>query len=613
MFDQLRKTNCPQNIFKLILSYVEDRRCVLKYGEAESSISMTTGCIQGSVCGPTFWNLVLDELLNQQLPDGCHIQAFADDVFLLVEGTTAEDASRRSSEALGKILDWGEGVKLKFSPPKTQLITFTPFKTKAKMKVTMGTEDLLPSSSIKLLGVVLDDQLNFIKHARSVVLKAQKVFRSLCKFVRPTWGVHPQNVETIYKHVIEPMVTYAAGIWGPAVERDSVKHVLRSFQRTFAIRAIRGFHTVSAVSAIALAQFTPLHLKVKEVWAIENVKATGDHPELPGDVVLERRAKPGSLLHPSERVAIQFLTAKSQEDADRLASPTNIYTDGCKFEDGDTGAAYVVLHPNGRKEVRKHRLDHACSVFQAELLALDEAVLWVLKHKPGDVTIYSDSESSLKALQQRSNSHPLVRTIHQKISSVLKSSPSSLRFVWVKAHIGVLGNEAADEAAKQAAKIHKAKEYTNFPLSHAKRAIRQELRQEWEDEYTSSVRGPTTRGWFPTLKDIARYKSSSDGLSFETTQFLSGHGFHREYLHRFKLSPTNICPCGGDENQSVLHLMSSCPRYLVDRQEHLGLCSEMGASPFNMIDVLKHPHLVSSFNNLITVIVRSLKAFNTLV
>ena len=514
------------------------------------------------------------------------------------------------NDALKTVLEWGKSNKLKFSPTKSQLITFTPFKTKAKLSVKMGIEDILPSSSMKLLGVTLDEHLNFIKHARAVILKAQKVFKSLCKYVRPTWGVHAQNVETIYKHVIEPMVTYAAGVWGAAVERDSVKRILRSFQRTFAIRAIRGFHTVSAVSAIALAQFTPLHLKVKEVWLIENVKSSGRHPYLPEDVELERRSKPGSLLHPSERVAITYHEARSQEEADSHASSYNIYTDGSKLENDDTGSAYVVLHPSGRKEVRKQRLDQACSVFQAELLALDEAVLWVQKHKPKDVSIYCDSQSALKALQQRSNTHPLVNSIHQKLSTLF--STSSITFIWVKAHIDIHGNELADEAAKQAATAHKAKAYTDFPLSHAKRHIRQDLHEEWVEEYGSSERGPTTRRWFTALKDILKYKQLSDGLCFETTQFLTGHGFHREYLHRFKISPTDVCPCGENVTQTVTHLLSACPRYLRERQDHLGLCLEMGASPFIMKDILQHRHLTVSFNDLITKIVRSLKSFNIL-
>lgn len=76
---------------------------------------MTQGCVQGSICGPTFWNLILDELLEQRLPYGCHLQAYADDVMLLVEGKTASDIEERANDALAIIQAWGERVKLEFS------------------------------------------------------------------------------------------------------------------------------------------------------------------------------------------------------------------------------------------------------------------------------------------------------------------------------------------------------------------------------------------------------------------------------------------------------------------------------------------------------------------
>ena len=59
---------------------------------------MTKGCIQGSVCGPTFWNLILDDLLNIDLPEGCYIQAFADDVFLLVDAVDVDNLSTMASD-----------------------------------------------------------------------------------------------------------------------------------------------------------------------------------------------------------------------------------------------------------------------------------------------------------------------------------------------------------------------------------------------------------------------------------------------------------------------------------------------------------------------------------
>ena len=284
---------------------------------------MTRGCVQGSVCGPTFWNLILDELLETTFPEGCHFQAFADDVLLLVTGKDTNTVQRVTNEALSIIAEWGAGVKLKFSANKTKMVAFTPEATRATILmegVTIEFED-----QFSLLGVIIDNKLKFGAHVRSVIRKATNIFKSLCKYVRPTWGVHPENVTIIYQQVIQPIITYAAEVWGQAAELQYNRRILRSFQRTFAIRAIRGFHTVSAVSSLALAGFTLLHLKIREVYQIGKVKSTGRAPDIPEDVQLESRVCPEELTHPSRRRNFVLNTATNQAEVD--ASPhTPIYT-----------------------------------------------------------------------------------------------------------------------------------------------------------------------------------------------------------------------------------------------------------------------------------------------
>lgn len=125
LHDRLRKTSCPQNLHQLIQSYLTGRRVQLDLLNASASKSMSKGCVQGSVCGPTFWNLILDSLLEMDLPTGCHIQAYADDVMLLVSRATCGEVQSSANAALDLISEWGSSVKLTFSPAKTSAIAFT--------------------------------------------------------------------------------------------------------------------------------------------------------------------------------------------------------------------------------------------------------------------------------------------------------------------------------------------------------------------------------------------------------------------------------------------------------------------------------------------------------
>ena len=599
IFERLRRTQCPINIFRLIQSYFIGRAVSLTYGDAECTKAMTRGCVQGSVCGPTFWNLVLDELLELPLPEGCHIQAFADDVLLLVRGKDTSCVQEAVNRALQIIGDWGDSVKLAFSPTKTQAVPFTPDAT--QVNIAMNGVQVPFSDSFKLLGVIIDKNLRFADHVRSVVRKASNIFKNLCKFVRPTWGVHSENVSIIYRQVIEPIITYAAEVWGSVVKYEYVRRHLRSFQRTFAIRAIRGFHTISAVSALALARFTPLHLKIKEVHDIGRVKRTGVSPDIPDDVRLESRARPEELLHPSKRRLIPLHTANNQVEADALASATNIYTDGSKSDAG-VGAAFVVKH-NGSNLLKKFKLNSLCSVFQAELLALSQALRWCVQHLESDATVFSDSLSGLNALSHPSNTNQLVNECRKHLEDIR----FHIKFVWVKAHVGITGNEEADVAAKAASTSHNASAYNAFPLSLAKRIIRSNNYEEWAEEYRRATTGSGTKFWLPTLPDVHRAMEVMEA-SFQLTQILTGHGFHKEYLHRFKITPDALCPCDGRTIQSLDHLIKDCNRFASERLGYRTQCTLIRAREYDISTT--DADALNLFQEYATSIIDQLKAFN---
>ncbi|CAG4958287.1 unnamed protein product [Parnassius apollo] len=237
LFHRLRHIQCPNNIFGLIQDYVRDPEVILDHARRRVTKTMSKGCIQGSTCGPVLWSIILDELLDARLPAGCHIQAFADDVLLVVTAASVGELESAANLALHHIVEWGRRVKLAFGPTKTKLIAFTPKANVASINMDGHRLSFVPE--VKLLGVILEEKLNFGKHVKHVIKKAVRIFNTLCMYSRPTWGAHPENISTIYHQVIVPTITYAAGIWLHVAQ----KRALGSMQRGFAIKAIRGFRT----------------------------------------------------------------------------------------------------------------------------------------------------------------------------------------------------------------------------------------------------------------------------------------------------------------------------------------------------------------------------------
>ncbi|GBO22192.1 hypothetical protein AVEN_211761-1 [Araneus ventricosus] len=120
-----------------------------------------------------------------------------------------------------------------------------------------------------------------------------------------------------------------------------------------------------------------------------------------------------------------------------------IYTDGSKMDEG-TGSAYDLQKNYGIIASWKGKLDHSSSVFQAEILAIKMAIEAAFSlHRP--IKIWTDSLSSLIVILNPKTHHSMVREIH-----TLLLSHKNIHLRWLKAHVGYLGNEFADQLAKEA-------------------------------------------------------------------------------------------------------------------------------------------------------------------
>lgn len=411
--------------------------------------------------------------------------------------------------------------------------------------------------------------------------------------------------------MIEPTVTYAAGVWGSAVKFETVKQRLRSLQRGFALKIIRSFRTVSATAAIALARLTPLHLKISEVEAMELVKALGTSPLLPSDIILESPARCRDLLHPADRKVIEFEYATSQEDINKYCTSecTLVYTDGSKHGDNKVGAAFVAYPPSSNKVTKKYKLHSSCSVYQAELLAILNACSWAIRNNITNIAILSDSLSSLYEIKNKDSTNSAVATIHREIQTI-KNNNGKVTFIWVKAHAGLTGNEEADAAAKAAAESHKAFDYTKFPLSHIKHKIKTIHKAQSEEIFNTGIQGQHTRDYCKNLQTIHSLFEIITP-SFETTQILTGHGYNLSYLYRFKIKTTDCCPCDSSTPQTISHLLENCPKYNKTRNEHKFTCNmENVDNPFNIPDLIKNQKCVKTFENHAKKIIQTLKEFN---
>jgi len=148
--------------------------------------------------------------------------------------------------------------------------------------------------------------------------------------------------------------------------------------------------------------------------------------------------KPGTfnfdlqLLGNKSEVAPHIFISKYSELVSEYKNYMKIFTDGSKY---DTKVAAAAVYENN---ICASRLPDKSSIFSAEIHAINLALNLIKDHNGNKFIIFSDSLSSLIAIQNRLWDNILVLETLEKIHN-LTVNGKTVVFVWLPSHIGIKG------------------------------------------------------------------------------------------------------------------------------------------------------------------------------
>jgi kelch-like protein 2/3 len=163
-----------------------------------------------------------------------------------------------------------------------------------------------------------------------------------------------------------------------------------------------------------------------------------------------------------------------------------VYTDGSKLDNGQVGCAFVIPELSVTKT---NRLNNFVSVFSAELFAIQQALEYVEQLPQTDrIVIFSDSKSALQALRNPTSRNRVTisekcrLTIHRMIER-----GASVCLCWIPSHVGILGNEMADSAAKEAAAMPDVTDSIGLSVSEAYSRLKLFCKTKWNSLFSATA------------------------------------------------------------------------------------------------------------------------------
>ena len=121
----LQNLNCPKNLYMLARSYFSDRTAVLSTNSIHIEQEVSKGFPQGSSCGPAFWNIQFNALLNLSYEKQTKLTAFADDLIIVVRAESVREAENIINIEVGKITTWARNNKINFNETKSKVMLIT--------------------------------------------------------------------------------------------------------------------------------------------------------------------------------------------------------------------------------------------------------------------------------------------------------------------------------------------------------------------------------------------------------------------------------------------------------------------------------------------------------
>ena len=227
LLEKLKFYGFHQNAIQLCRSYLQNRKQYVDYnGKTSTLLNMRKGVPQGSILGPLFFIIFVNDL--PKASNTFHSIMYADDTTLLAsiedfdysKNNNITEINRNICNELDKFSDWLKCNKLILNATKTKIMVFrTRGRGNVSLSVEINQTHITQVTEFNFLGIIFDEHLSWKSHIDALRVKLSRaigVLNRLKNFL-------PNHIlRFIYFALIHSHICYGQYLWGYMNDKISI-------------------------------------------------------------------------------------------------------------------------------------------------------------------------------------------------------------------------------------------------------------------------------------------------------------------------------------------------------------------------------------------------------
>lgn len=582
------------------------------------------GLPQGSVLSPLLFSIYIAEL-NQYLPENVMSLQYADDMTIYASHKQINFIYRTIQSGLNSLVQELRRIHLDINITKTRVIHFSRKRDINNIQIPLKLDnEIIPTvQEMRILGLIIDNKLNFKKHIDKIYEQTTKDLSILKMIACGRRGAQPDVVINMYKSLIRSKIEYCSSIFGHIsknslqkltnVQNQAMRICIGAFKTSpiiamqsecglLPLSTRRQISTETLINKIMNDPTHPAHYKLMYLELLCNTHKYWNKKQTPLFIDSMTTVNIANPYHIDKHVIqikhwdlnkpiqlydhnitfhseIGHIKVNKQHISESIIKQLfrqlvnitykdyiTVYTDGSKTTTG-VGSAVIIPSLN---VFHKYRLGTLCSSYSAEVYAIYKAIEYIrtLSNIDKKIVICTDSLSAIKSIESSIEDGKGENMILNIIKWMLDDK-LQLVFQWIPSHCNINNNELVDQLAKEAAQDDRYQIDMYTPAYDFKSArIRHYL-----NKYREHMLQNNKAKWYKDINDNFTLIPWFKQMNMNREEIINicrmriGHANVNSRLHYIKMYFTPIClNCTQGKIETIEHVILECPKYTIERE-----------------------------------------------